>query len=352
MKPKYQIVRQPAPSWVGPLLPILAVLVTFIITSIFLWMAHANPLEAIYYIMVSPLTSRVSALEVLVKATPLLLTGAAVTIAFASGYYNIGAEGQLYAGAMAAAWLGTILGNLPPALAIPLMLLGGFAAGMAWALIPALLKVKLSVDEVVTTLLMNSVIMFIVSAMLNGPWRDPASGWPQSQEIAASTELPRLFTASRLHLGFIVALVMIALVWFILSRTSLGLRMRAVGLGKDAAKFMGVNVPRTTFITALLSGGIAGLAGVTEVAGIHFHLIDAISNGFGYAGIIAATLGGLNPIGSGVAAIFLGLIDSGSQSVSRAMGVSTYLGDVVQAVLLLVMLAVFLLKNYQIRRVE
>jgi len=147
-------------------------------------------------------------------------------------------------------------------------------------------------------------------------------------------------------------LVMIALVWFILSRTSLGLRMRAVGLGKDAAKFMGVNVPRTTFITALLSGGIAGLAGVTEVAGIHFHLIDAISNGFGYTGIIAATLGGLNPIGSGVAAIFLGLIDSGSQSVSRAMGVSTYLGDVVQAVLLLVMLAVFLLKNYQIRRVE
>ncbi|HWQ46717.1 MAG TPA: ABC transporter permease [Longilinea sp.] len=352
MKPKYQIVRQPAPSWVGPLLPILAVLVTFIITGIFLLMSHANPLEAIYYIMVSPLTSRVSALEVLVKATPLLLTGAAVTIAFASGYYNIGAEGQLYAGAMAAAWLGMIMGNLPPVLAIPLMLLGGFAAGMLWALIPALLKVKLSVDEVVTTLLMNSIIMFIVSAMLNGPWRDPASGWPQSAEIAASTELPRLFAGSRLHLGFIVALVMIALVWFILSRTSLGLRMRAVGLGKDAAKFMGVNVPRTTFITALLSGGIAGLAGVTEVAGIHFHLIDAISNGFGYTGIIAATLGGLNPIGSGVAAIFLGLIDTGSQSVSRAMGVSTYLGDVVQAVLLLVMLAVFLLKNYQIRRVE
>jgi ABC-type uncharacterized transport system permease subunit len=352
VKSRYRIVKSHAPAWFSPFLPLIAILVTFIITSVFILIAHANPFQAYYYFLISPLSSRVSALEVLVKATPLLLTGAAVTIAFASGYWNIGAEGQLYAGAIAAAWLGTLLGNLPPIAAIPLMLLGGFTAGMLWALIPAFLKVKLAVDEVVTTLLMNSIILFIVSGLLNGPWRDPVTNWPQSPTIAASTELPKLLDRSRLHLGFIVALLAVAVVWFILSRTGLGTRMRAVGLGQEAARFMGVKVGRTLFLTALISGGIAGLAGVTEVAGIHFHLIDAISPGYGYTGIIAATLGNLNPIGAGISSIFLGLISTGAQSVSRSLSVPSFLGDVVQSTLLLVTLAVFLMRNYTIKKVE
>jgi simple sugar transport system permease protein len=349
---KYRLERVPAPSWFKILIPLIAILVTFLITSILVIMAKANPFSAYYYFLVAPLSNRVSALETLVKATPLLLTGTAVTVAFASGYWNIGAEGQLYAGAMAAAYLGTVVGGLPPVLAIPIMLLGGFIAGMLWALTPALLKVKLAVDEVVTTLLLNSIIMFIVSFLLNGPWRDPTSGWPQSPTIAASAMMPKLLPRSRLHFGFIVALVVIALVWFLLSRTSLGLKMRAVGLGQESARFMGVNVNRSMLTAALLSGGIAGLAGVSEVAGIHFHLIDALSNGFGYTGIIAATLGGLNPIGAGFAAAFIGLIDTGAQSVSRALGVPVYLGNVVQATLLLVTLAMFLLQNYRLRRVK
>lgn len=349
---KYRLERAPAPSWFKVLIPVIAILVTFLITSILVMMSKANPFSAYYYFLVAPLSNRVSALETLVKATPLLLTGTAVTVAFASGYWNIGAEGQLYAGAVAAAYLGTVVGGLPPVLAIPIMLLGGFLAGMLWALTPALLKVKLAVDEVVTTLLLNSIIMFIVSFLLNGPWRDPTSGWPQSPTIAASAMMPKLLPRSRLHFGFIVALVVIALIWFLLSRTSLGLKMRAVGLGQEAARFMGVNVNRSMLTAALLSGGIAGLAGVSEVAGIHFHLIDAISNGFGYTGIIAATLGGLNPIGAGFAAVFIGLIDTGAQSVSRALGVPVYLGNVVQATLLLVTLAMFLLQNYRLRRVK
>ena len=352
MKPRYRIVRSNAPGWFSPLLPVIAIIATFIITSVFILIAHANPIQAYYYFLISPLSSRVSALEVLVKSTPLLLTGASVTIAFASGYWNIGAEGQLYAGAIAAAWLGTVLGNLPPIAAIPLMLLGGFTAGVLWALIPAILKVKLAVDEVVTTLLMNSIISFIVSALLNGPWRDPVSGWPQSPTIAPSTILPKLIDRSRLHLGFIVAVLAVAAVWFILSRTSLGIRMRAVGMGQEAARFMGIKIGRTLFTTALISGGIAGLAGVTEVAGIQFHLIAALSPGYGYSGIIAATLGNLNPIGAGVSSIFLGLISNGAQSVSRALAVPSFLGDVVQATLLLVTLAFFLMRNYTIKKVE
>ncbi len=347
---KFRIERTPAPLWTKPLLPIAAILVTFIITSVLVVLAKANPLEAFYYFLFSPLSNRVSALETLVKATPLLLTGASVTLAFASGYWNIGAEGQLYAGAVASAGLGMVVGNLPPILSIPVMLAGGFLAGLLWASIPALLKVKLAVDEVVTTLLLNSVISFIVSYLLNGPWRDPVSGWPQSPQIAESAQLPRLISRSRLHLGFLVALFMIFVVWFILTQTSLGLKMRAIGHGQEAARFMGVNVGRTMLSAALISGGIAGLAGVTEVAGIHFHLIDAISPGYGYSGIIAATLGALNPFGVGLASIFIGLIDTGAQTVSRSLGVPVYLGNVVQATLLLVTLGMFLLQNYRIRR--
>ena len=349
--PKYRIERAPAPIWMRTFIPIAAIVVTFIITSILVIWAKANPLEAYYQFLISPLSNKVSAIEVLVKSTPLLLTGAAVAFAFSCGYWNIGAEGQLYAGAIMGAWLGMVLKEVSPFLGIPLMLAGGFLAGMLWALPPAVLKVKLNVDEVVTTLLLNSVILFLVSYFLNGPWRDPVSMWPQSPEIAHGTVFFKLIPRSRLHFGFIVAVVVILIEWFVLARTAFGLRMRAVGLGKEAARFAGVNVNRTMLSAALISGGIAGLAGVGEIAGIHFHLIEAISDGLGYTGIIIATLGALNPLGGGLAALFIGLIDTGAQSVSRALGVPIYLGNVVQATLLLVTLAMFILQNYRIRRV-
>lgn len=345
-----KIERIPAPVWVRPLIPIAAIIVTFLLTASLVLMVNANPIEAYYYFLIDPLSSRVSAIEVLVKSTPLLLTGAAVTFAFVGGYWNIGAEGQLYAGATAATAIGLQMHGLSPWLAIPLMILGGFLAGVLWALAPALMKVKLAIDEVVTTLLLNSVALFIVSALLNGPWRDPISQWPQSPEIAPSAIFPRLIPRSRLHLGFIVAVVIIIVLWFVLTRTAFGLRMRAVGLGAEAARFAGINVERTMLISALVSGGIAGLAGVSEVAGIHYHLIDAISPGYGYTGIIIATLGTLNAWGVALAALFIGLIDTGSQTVSRALGVPAYLGDVIQAALLLVTLGMLLLQSYRIIR--
>jgi ABC-type uncharacterized transport system permease subunit len=344
---KLKIERAAAPVWMRPLIPVLAVVITFMLTAILVVLAKANPLEAYYYFLIAPLSNKVSAIEVLVKSTPLLLTGVAVTFAFSAGYWNIGAEGQLYAGAVAAAWLGVVLKDLPALFAIPLMIAGGFLAGMVWALPPALLKIKLAVDEVVTTLLLNTVIVFFVSFLLNGPWRDPVSGWPQSPQIAASTVFPKLLPHARLHLGFIIGLVAIIVLWLVLSRTTFGLKMRASSLGQEAARFAGIKVERTMLVAALVSGGIAGLAGVGEVAGIHFHLIDAISPGYGYTGIIIAMLGALNPFGVCLAALFIGLLSTGAQSVSRALGVPAYLGDVVQATLLLVTLAAFLLQNYR-----
>ncbi|GIK38532.1 MAG: ABC transporter permease [Chloroflexota bacterium] len=344
-----KIERLPAPVWVRPLIPVAAIIVTFLLTATLVLLVRANPLEAYYYFLIDPLSSRVSAIEVLVKATPLLLTGAAVTFAFAGGYWNIGAEGQLYAGAVAATAVGLQVHGLSPWLAIPAMLVGGFAAGMLWALIPALMKIKLAIDEVVTTLLLNSVALFVVSFLLNGLWRNPISQWPQSPEIAPAAIFPKLIPRSRLHLGFILAVIIIVVLWFVLTRTAFGMRMRAVGLGPEAARFAGINVGRTMLISALVSGGIAGLAGVSEVAGIHYHLIDAISPGYGYTGIIIATLGTLNAWGVALAALFIGLIDTGAQTVSRALGVPAYLGDVIQAALLLVTLGMLLLQGYRVR---
>lgn len=347
---KFKLERTPAPMWSKALIPVVAVLVTFILTSILIIAAKANPFTAYYNFIVVPLSSRFSALEVLVKATPLIFTGIAVAFAFTAGYYNIGAEGQLYAGAVAAAWIGATFTELPAIVVVPMMIALGFIAGMLWALIPALLKIKLKVDEVVTTLLMNSIIMYFISALLNGPWRDPETGWPKSPEFFEAARFVQLIPRSRLHLGFVIAMVVVIIVYVVVKKTPLGLQMRAVGASKVGAQFAGINVNKTMLIAALVSGGIAGLAGVSEIAGIHYHLISELSGGYGYTGIIVATLGGLNPIGVTIAAWFIGLIDTGSQTVSRVLGVPVYLGDVVQSTLLLVTLGMLLFQNYRIKR--
>jgi ABC-type uncharacterized transport system permease subunit len=345
---RLQVERLPAPLWLRTMIPIASVFITFLLTSGFVIAVGASPLQAAYYFLLDPLSNPVRGIEVLVKATPLLMTGAAVAFAFAGGYWNIGVEGQLYMGATAATAIGLQMGGAPAWIALPLIVIGGFLAGMAWAALPAFMKIRLKIDEVVTTLLLNYVAIFFVSALLNGPWRNPISQWPQSPEIAASAIFPRLIPRSRLHLGFILAILIIIALWFVLSRTTFGLKMRAVGFNLEAARFSGINVGRTTMIVALVSGGIGGLAGASEIAGIHFHLIDAISPGYGYTGIIIATLGSLNAIGVAAAALFIGLVDTGSQTVSRALGVPAYLGDVLLATLLLVTLAMLLLQNYRI----
>lgn len=347
----YRLERGSAPLWLRAAIPVIAILVTFLIGSVIVLMAGADPLSAAAQLLIVPLTKTSARADILVLATPILLTGTAVAFAFAGGYYNIGAEGQLYAGAIAAAAIGVIVTDWSPVIAIPFMLIGGFLAGMLWALVPALLKVRLKVDEVVTTLLLNSVMDFLVSALLNGPWRDPVSGWPQSPTIAAAAQFPQLIARTRVHFGFIVALLAVAALWWIMTRTRFGLEVRAIGKNRDGAQFMGIRVGRTMLLTALISGGIAGLAGVGEVAGIQYHLIGTLSSGFGYTGIIVATLGALTAPGVLLAALFLGLIGRGALSASIELKVPAYLGDIIQAILLLVTLAALLLNRYRFRKV-
>ncbi len=341
--------RMPRPSslispWSTPGLVVLAVLITFLLTAGPILLAGANPIEAYAQFLIVPLTSRFSALEVLVASTPILLTGTAVALAFRGGYWNIGAEGQLLVGAIAAAAVGQIAG-MPQVLQVPLIILGGALGGAVWALGPALLRVRFGIDEVVTTLLLNPVALLLVNALLHGPWRDPVSGFPESPRIVDAAEFPQLLERSRLHLGFVVAIVVVVTVGYVISRTPAGLRLRAVGLSPEGARFAGIDVSRTLLITALVSGAIAGIAGAGEVAGMQYRLTSGISPGYGYTGIVVATLGTLTMPGVTLAALFLGDLTVGASSAGRALGIPSQLGAVVQGTLLLVTIGLLAIRR-------
>ena len=324
------------------MLALAATVTVLAVTGAAFIFAGANPFEAYYAYFVGPLTREFTLLEVLNKATPILFTGAAVAIAFRAGYWNIGVEGQLLMGAVAAAGIGQLAEGWPSLLVLPLMVGGGALAGAAWALVPALLRVRLGIDEVVTTLLLNPVALLVVQALLHGPWKDPETGFPESPRIAAAAEFPQLsefiplIGRSRLHLGFVLAVVVIILAWYVLSRTSTGLRVRAVGLSPRGARFAGIRVERTLLRVALVSGAIAGMAGVSEVAGIQFRLTEGVSPGFGYTGVVVAMLGGLAMPGVLVAGLLLGDLSVGASSAVRSLQIPSQVGDLVQGTLLLV----------------
>lgn len=340
---------RPSPAkWFGLAVAPAAIAITFVLTLGFVLAAGANPLEAYETFIVEPLTSRYTGLEVLVAATPLLFTGAAVAIAFRAGYWNIGAEGQLLVGAIAAAWAGTVVDGLPRLLAIAAMAGLGALGGAVWALAPALMRVHLGIDEVVTTLLLNPVALLIVTGLLNGPWRNPETQFPESERISANAEFPQILPDSRVHFGFVLALAIIALAWFVLARTATGLRLRAIGLSPEAARFAGIGVERLLLRTALVSGAIAGVAGASEVAGISYQLTDGISSGFGYTGIVVATLGGLSMPGVVVAALFLGDLVVGADTAGFELGVPSQLAEIVKGALLLVVIALLVLRRYRI----
>lgn len=331
--------------------PLLALAATFAIGGGLARLAGAEPLQVFGLILTGAAGSRFALLETLNRATPLIFTGLAVAVAFRAKLWNIGAEAQLYAGAVMAVVLGTGLLAWPAAALLPAMALAAIAAGAVLLLIPALLKTRLGVDEVVTTLLFNFVMLLFVSLLLEGPLKDPMGmGWPQSPRLIAEARLPRIVEGLRLHWGFGLGLIAAVLVWVLQTRTTLGFAMRAVGENRQAAAFAGIPVTRTILITALISGGLAALAGFSEVAGLRGNLTLTLSPGFGYTGIIVAMLALLNPLGVVAAAIFVAGIFVGADSMSRAAGVPTYIADILVATALLAMVLAIFLTRFRLRR--
>ncbi|WP_415236741.1 ABC transporter permease [Sneathiella sp.] len=336
--------RTHTPLWMTIVAPIAAVFIVLILCGGLIVWAGAPLLESYFALFVGAFGSKFAIAETLVRATPLILTGLAAAVAFRAKLWNIGGEGQLYMGALAATYFGTGLISLPAPLMIPFLFVVGAIAGGILLLIPALLKTRLKVDEVVTTLLLNFVILLLTNYLLFGPWKDPmAMGWPQGAPIVDSGILPNLIAKTRLHGGLIFSVLAAICIWIVMSKTKWGLEIRAVGLNQDAASFAGIPINKTIIRTALISGGLAACAGVTEVAGTKEYLTLDISPGFGYTGIAVAMLAGLNPLGVIAAALFIAGIYNGADSMSRAMDVSNYIADVITAAsLLMVMLAVML----------
>jgi len=341
--------RQKTPAWLNLTLPLVAIAVTLILCSGLILLAGAGVLDAYGVMFKASLGDSYAITETLVRAAPMIFTGLAVTLAFRTKFWNIGAEGQLLAGAMASCFVGAI--PMPGPLAMLLMAIAGAAAGAAVALIPALLRVRLKVDDVVSSLLLNSVVFYILMALIEGPWKDPFSGYPISPPIEDTANLPVLIEGTRLHLGVLVAVLAAPLVWLLMARTVLGFRIRVTGENPEAARYGGIDVQRVIVVAALLSGALAGLAGVGEVGGVHFQVMSDISPGYGYSGIVIAMLARLNPLGVVPVAIFLAAVMTGAEAMSRATGVPAFLSDVIQGTALLAMLVALLFTAYRIRRV-
>lgn len=274
----------------------------------------------------------------LVRAVPLTIIGLGIAIAFRGGALNIGAEGQFYAGAIAATWVGLHIGEQPAAVAIVALLLASAAAGLIWVIVPVWLKVRFGVIEVISTLLLNFVAVSLVSLMVQGPLQEQGRIYPQSDAISEAARLP-LLPGSRLHAGFAIALAGGLILWFVFARTLWGFRLRAVGVGPRAAEVSGrIDSQRLGAVALLLSGAVAGLAGGVELSGVTYALFQNLSPGYGFTGIAVALLGGLHPIGVVVAGILFGALQAGAGAMQREAAVPAVAVYVVEAVIIIVAL--------------
>jgi ABC-type uncharacterized transport system permease subunit len=336
------------------LAPLGAVLFTLLVSALLVWWAGAGVAQTYGLLLKGGFGSVFALSETFTRAIPLMLTGLAAAVAFKARLFNIGGEGQLYVGALAAVAVGGLHGgtgfDLPVPLLFVLMLLAAALAGALLLLGPALLKARLGVDEVVTTLLLNFVVLLLVSLMLDGPMKDPtAMGWPQSVALMGELELSKLVEQTRVHSGLLIGATLAVSVWVLMKYTVLGFDIRAVGANARAAAFAGVPVTRTVVLVAMLSGALAGLAGAIEVAGRTSYLTLDMSPGYGYSGIVIAMLAGLHPLGVVAASVFVAGVLVGADSMSRAIGVPTYIADVIVAASLISVLVATLLTQYRMR---
>lgn len=336
------------------LAPVGAVLFTLLVSALLVWWAGAGVAQTYGLLLRGGFGSVFALSETFTRAIPLMLTGLAAAVAFRARLFNIGAEGQLYLGALAAVAVGGLHGgsgfDLPAPLLFGLMLLAAALAGALLLLGPALLKARLGVDEVVTTLLLNFIVLLLVSLMLDGPMKDPtAMGWPQSVALMGELELSKLIPQTRVHSGLLIAAALAVAVWVLMKYTVLGFDIRATGANARAAAFAGVPVTRTVVLVAMMSGALAGLAGAIEVAGRTSYLTLDMSPGYGYSGIVIAMLAGLHPLGVVAASVFVAGVLVGADSMSRAIGVPTYIADVIVAASLISVLVATLLTQYRVR---
>lgn len=344
---------------------ISSIVLALIFGGLLLLYAGANPIEAYVEMIKAGFGSQWK--ETLVKATPLIFTGLSVTVAFRMRFWNIGAEGQLVVGGLAAAGTALFLTQalpLPesPWVWLPIMMLASILAGAIWALIPALLKAFLGVNEIITTLMLNYIAIYYYQHLYTSAWKDPAGfGFPGSATIPAFTQLPKLgirfqigdvlINSGRAHYGIVIAIIVAILVWVIMNKTKQGYEFRLIGENPTAAKYAGVSLFTNIVLVMLLSGGMAGLAGFSEISGVSFKLQQGLAVGYGFTGIIVAWLARLNPFGVLVVAFLLAGLLVGSDQLQFVMQLPAAIGQVLQGTILLFVLGADVFTRYRLRRI-
>jgi simple sugar transport system permease protein len=319
---------------------ILSLIIALLLGSIILIIAGVNPISAYKALVIDPVSSLFGLSEAVVRAVPLMLVGTGISIAFRSQMINIGAEGQIQLGAVAGGAAAIYFSGLPKILLIPAVILIGFTAGGIWGGIAGWMKAKLSVNEVLSTVMLNYIAFQLYLYLIRGPLIDPAelawgTGVPQTAKIAGAAEISRIFLGYRIHYGIFFAVIIAFFIYFLLWKTTFGFRLRAVGEEKNAAAYAGVKVDKYLIMAMILSGGLAGIAGTVEVLGVHRRVLEGLSANYGFSGIVVALFGRLHPLGVIPASFLFGLLLIGAEKMQRAVDIPSALVISLQGLIIL-----------------
>ena len=330
--------------------PFIAVVLTLIAGALMFAMLGVNAGEAIFTFFVAPISSVEGITELFVKATPLVLIAVGLSFGFQANVWNIGAEGQLTIGALAGGGLGLVFFNVDSVFLIPGMVVAGILGGMAWGAIPAFLKTRYNTNEILTSLMLTYVALLILSYLIHGPWRDPeGQNFPESRLFHDAAVLPVFVAETRLHIGWLMALFVVATGWVLIARHVIGFQIKVIGMAPMAASFAGFKEKRIIWLTLLMSGGAAGLAGMIEVSGPIGQIVPVISPGYGFTAIIVAFLGRLHPVGVLFAGLLMALTYLGGDNAQIEMNLPNAVTGVFQGMLLFFLLAADVLVKYRIR---
>ncbi|MDZ5697688.1 ABC transporter permease [Chelativorans sp. M5D2P16] len=352
---RLELVKRPQQSALfSAVSPLIALGLTLVAGAIMFLLLGKNPLDALYYFFIDPLLETWSLHELAVKAAPLILIAVGLSVCYLSNNWNIGAEGQFIVGAIVGSMLPVLFPAFQSWIVLPLMLLMGIAGGAAYAAIPAWLKARFNTNEILTSLMLVYVAQLFLDWLVRGPWRNPEGfNFPETRNFHAYAILPEIWPASgRAHWGFVFAVLAAVALWFVLSRTLKGFEVKVIGQSPRAGRFAGFSRARMIIFAFLVSGGLAGLAGISEVSGAIGQLRPTISPGYGFTAIIVAFLGRLNPLGIIAAGLVLALSYLGGEAAAISIGVTDKVARAFQGMLLFFVLACDTLIHYRIRLVR